>query len=146
MLPFFPLTFCLFLPFHLTAAVFFLYSLLELIRPSLNTHATLPFTVTLLPFAFWLFQSQFFRIGSKLAIASSFLLPLSDPSSALLSQSFPERIFILPAFCLAQTQRQASPSNQMKRPRQGCFVRPFLVDGLTSAEVLVKHLIWSSKL
>ena len=141
MLPFFPLTFCLFLPFHPTAAVLYLSVLLELIRPSLNTHAALPFTVTLLLFTFLLFQSLFSRIGSKLAIASSFLLPLSDPSFALLSQAFPERIFISPAFCLAQTQRQASPSNQMSRPQHGYLVRPFLVDGRTSAEVLAKYLI-----
>ena len=140
MLPFFPLTFCLFLPFHPTAAVLYLSLLLELIRPSLNTHAALPFTVTLLLFTFWLFQSLFSRIGSKLAIASSFLLLLSDPSFALLSQAFPERIFISPAFCSAQTLRQASPSNQMSRRRQSYLVRPFLVDGRTSAEVLAKYL------
>ena len=140
MLPFFPLTFCLFLPFHPTAAVLYLSVLLELIRLSLNTHAALPFTVTLLLFTFLLFQSQFSRIGSKLAIASSFLLPLSDPSFALLSQAFLERIFISPAFCSAQTLRQASPSNQMSRRRQGYLVRPFLVDGRTSAEVLAKCL------
>ena len=140
MLPFFPLTFCLSLPSHPTAAVLFLSLLLELIRPSLNTRAALPFTVTLLLFTFWLFQSQSSRIGSKLAISSSFLLPLSDPSFALLSQAFPERIFILPAFCSAQTQRRASPSNQMSRPQQCYLVRSFLVDGRTSAEVLVKYL------
>ena len=140
MLPFFPLTFCLFLPFHPTAAVLYLSVLLEFIRPSLNTHAVLPFTVTLLLFTFLLFQSLFSRIGSKLAIASSFLLLLSDPSFALLSQAFLDRIFILPAFCLAQTLRQASPSNQMSRPRQGYLVRPFLVDSRTSAEVLAKYL------
>jgi hypothetical protein len=140
MLPFFPLTFCLFLPFHPTAAVLYLSLLLELIRPSLNTHAALPFTVTLLLFTFWLFQSQFSHIGSKLAISLSFLLPLTDPSFALLSQAFPERIFILPAFCSAQILRQASPSNQKSRPQHGCLVRPFLVDGRTSAEVLAKYL------